>query len=127
MAGHRWLSPAWLVSFSLMALLIMAVACGDAAVPTQAPTAQEEPTATVQAATPTSTPLAVPKGQTFEFPLSPAWVSSGKFQNVVLQLVASINPGQWDVQACAGLPSCLVPSSPRFNGLIEYDPVNPGR
>ena len=132
MARHRWLNPGWLVFFTLMALLILAVACGETAVPTQEVTgvtpapAQEDPTPTAQAATPTSTPLVVPKGQTFEFPLSPAWVSNGKFQNVVLQLVASINPGQWDVQACAGLPSCLVPSSPRFNGLIEYDPVNPG-
>ena len=127
MAYRRWLNFGWLVSVPLLVTLIGAVACGEAEVPAQAPTTQAVAVNTLEpTVAPTAVPLEVLKSQTFEFPLSPEWVSGGKFQNMELQFVASINPGQWDVQACGGLPSCLVPSSPQFNGLIEYDPVNPG-
>jgi ABC-type transport system substrate-binding protein len=39
--------------------------------------------------------------------------------------VARNNPGFWDVHYGASLTTTLTPSGPRFNQLVEYDPVNP--
>jgi peptide/nickel transport system substrate-binding protein len=39
--------------------------------------------------------------------------------------VANNNPGFWDVHYGGSLHTTLVPSSPRFNQLVEYNPVNP--
>ena len=79
--------------------------------------------ARVPAAPPTPTPG--PEGQTFFFPWPPDWVARGKYQKMVLRGVTGFNPSQWDVQACGGLPGCLMPASPLFNGLVYHNPVNP--
>src|SRR5712692_4903692 len=65
------------------------------------------------------------EGQIFSFPWPPDWVARGKYQKMVLRGVTGFNPGQWDVQACGGLPGCLMPASPLFNGLVYHNPVNP--
>ena len=81
----------------------------------------------VMAATPIppATALVVVKNQTFAFPLKPAWVNNGKFQSKVLQYVGRSNPGQWDTHYCGSLFSCAIQTSPRFNQLVEYNPVEP--
>lgn len=71
-----------------------------------------------------ATPIPVLKGVTFAFPLKPKWVSKGKYHPMVLQIVGRGRGGHWDVHACASLFSCLIEVAPRFNGLVQYDPVN---
>ncbi len=78
-------------------------------------------------ALPTPAPLEVAKSQTFAFPAKPAWVNKGKYQSKVLQFVGRSNPGQWDTHYCGSLFSCAIATSPRFNGLVEYNPVVPGQ
>ena len=154
------LAPKWLFSIPLAVVLLIAVACGQAAEPstqaaTQAPPAATqasvpateppamEPAVTESDATmapasentpaptpqvvftivPTSTPL--PEGETVSFPLTPDWVSQGKQSDKILRFTSRSKPGQWDVHYCASLWSCLKVSGPKFNQLIEYDPVNP--
>ena len=74
---------------------------------------------------PAAPPMPGPEGQTFSFPWPPEWVARGKYQKMVLRGVTGFNPGQWDVQACGGLPGCLMPAGPLFNGLVYHNPVNP--
>ena len=76
-------------------------------------------------AAPAATPLVLIKNQTFAFPLKPAWVNKGKYQSKVLQHVGRSNPGQWDTHYCGSLFSCAIATSPRFNQLVEYNPVEP--
>lgn len=71
-----------------------------------------------------ATPIPVLKGKTFAFPSKPKWVSKGKYQPMVLNIVGRARGGQWDVHYCASLFSCLVEAAPKFNGLVQYDPVN---
>lgn len=66
-----------------------------------------------------------PTGTSFTFPLTPDWVNQGKYQSMILEIAAGSNPSNWDPQAGASLYSTLIPTSPRFNQLVEYDPVNP--
>jgi len=73
----------------------------------------------------TPVPLAITKGETFETPLSPAWVAKAKFNDMTLKVVTRSNPGQWDLHYCASIFSCLIPAGRQFNQLLEYDPVNP--
>ena len=56
-----------------------------------------------------------------------AWedIAAGKHYRGVFPLMAIRNPGFWDVHYGGSLNTVLTPSSPRFNGLVEYDPVNP--
>src|SRR6266853_847543 len=61
---------------------------------------------------PAAPPIPGPEGQTFAFPWPPDWVAQGKYQKMVLRGVTGFNPGQWDVQACGGLPGCLMPAGP---------------
>ena len=76
-------------------------------------------------AAPQPTALVVVKNQTFAFPLKPAWVNDGQYQSKVLQYVGRSNPGQWDTHYCGSLFSCAIQTSPRFNQLVEYNPVEP--
>ena len=41
-------------------------------------------------------------------------------------LVATSNPGFWDVHYGGSMNTVLIPSGPRFNQLLEYNPVKPG-
>ena len=46
-----------------------------------------------------ATAIPVLKDQTFAFPLKPKWVSKGKYQPIVLQIVGRGRGGHWDVHA----------------------------
>ena len=40
-------------------------------------------------------------------------------------MVATSNPGFWDVHYGGSMNTVLIPSGPRFNQILEYNPVNP--
>ena len=131
----RYLKPHWLV---VALVLGIAVACGGAAAPdtATAPVATEPPAVQAAADTPvppteammepTAAPTAmvVPSGTVMEFTLVPDWVAQGKYGQTI-NFAWRGNPGQWDMHYCASLFSCLMPSQPRFNQIVEYDPVAP--
>jgi peptide/nickel transport system substrate-binding protein len=54
--------------------------------------------------------------------VAPAWVSQGKYGGVV-PLTLGTDVSDWDVYK-GGHTSGLKPSGPRFNQLVEYNPVN---
>jgi len=134
MARQWLLKPEMLVAVPLMLIMIFAVACGGAEPAAEQPAATAKVTvpdtpAPTQVAAPVATvaptALAVPASTAMEFPLVPDWVANGKYQPKVLQFVSRSNPGQWDTHYCGSLFSCAIATSPRFNQLVEYDPVNP--
>ena len=115
-----------------------------AAAPTTAaaaqPTAQPDPDATptldpfagVQEPTPTrrldatATPVPVPTAT----PVGderPDWWQDGESKHYRgdFPLVATSNPGFWDVHYGGSMNTVLIPSGPRFNQILEYNPVNP--
>lgn len=55
------------------------------------------------------------------------WVSIGASMHYKgdFPLIATRNPGFWDVHYGGSLNTVLIPSSPRFSQLIEYNPVDP--
>ena len=57
----------------------------------------------------------------------PEYVDIGEANHYsgVFPLMAIRNPGFWDVHYGGSLNTVLTPSSPRFNGLVEYNPANP--
>jgi peptide/nickel transport system substrate-binding protein len=57
----------------------------------------------------------------------PEWVDIGEGHHYSgdFPFIATRNPGFWDVHYGGSLNTVLIPSSPRFNGLVEYDPVAP--
>ena len=59
-----------------------------------------------------------------EFPLVPDWASQGRRESIVLQIVQRIKPGEVDLHRCSSTLSCQRIFSPRFNQLIQYDPIN---
>ena len=73
----------------------------------------------------TAVPLAIPRGETFAFPVKPAWVKKAKSADFTLKIVTRSNPGQWDLHYCASIFSCLIPAGRQYNQLVEYDPANP--
>ena len=135
MKRHKLPRGIWLLSVVLMLVLSAAVACGGAAEPaTPSPTKIAEvtvpdtPVPAVEAApeaTVAPTAIAMETSITKEFPLVPDWTAGSIFQSTVLEMVGRSVAGSWDLHACACLYSCQIPSSRRFNGLVEYDPVNP--
>ena len=129
MPHFRWLSPKWLIPALLLLALMIAAACGGSATP--APATAEPPTAeplsTPEPTEPPAPPTAMiaPSGESFSFPLTPDWVSEGKYQSRYLQLVGRTNPGLWDLHFAGHLTASSVPAAPQFSTLVEYDPVNP--
>ena len=79
----------------------------------------------VVVATPQSLSGEMTLGKSFSFPLRPAWVSKGKYKPMILEIALGTNPSNWDPQSGSSLYGTLIPTSPRFNQLVEYDPVNP--
>ena len=132
MASHSFSKSSWIFAVPLILILAVAAACGGAEPPSAAPTAAasvpntpvpentEPPAATIA-----PTAVVVPSSVTVDFPLEPAWTAGSKFQPMVLEQIGRNAAGQWDVHACSSLYSCNIPSSKRFNGLVEYNPVNP--
>ncbi len=129
---NRLLSKsAVMIPIALLLASVFAVACGGSdtpedrsdvmtrAAPTQPPTATTPPTAT---AVPTIAPA--PRGEVMEFPLVPGWASQARHESMVLQIVQRIKPGEVDLHRCSSTLSCQRIFSPRFNQLIQYDPIN---
>ena len=57
----------------------------------------------------------------------PEWVEigAGKNYNGDFPLMGKSNPGFWDIHYGGSTNATLVPTSPRFNQLLEYNPVKP--
>jgi len=118
----------WMAAVVVTAALLIAVGCGGSATSEQDTAPAQVNTRVPATEVPAvSVPTAIPAiaGKTFTFPAVPAWVAKGKYQPMILQGLTGFNPGQWDVQSCGGLPTCLQPSSMQFNGLVYHDPNDP--
>ena len=81
-------------------------------------------------ATPLPTPESlsmevVLKGESFNFPIRPAWVSKGIRSDTVLEIGTRTNPGSWDPHYGGHLYESLIPTAPIFSQLTRYNPVNP--
>ena len=72
-------------------------------------------------------PTAIPAPQSMAAPEVPDWVGIGatKHYKGDFPLVTSRNPGKWDLHYSGSQSSTLTPSGPRFNQLLEYNPVEP--
>ena len=144
--------PRTLLALGALALTAVIVACGGAQTPpastgdtsaggsapaaTTAPEAGAPPTldpfAGVQEPTPTArldataTPVPVPTAVAVD--QRPAWWQEGETKHYRgdFPLVATSNPGFWDVHYGGSMNTVLIPSGPRFNQILEYNPVNPG-
>ena len=57
----------------------------------------------------------------------PNWWQEGETKHYrgTFPMVGNSNPGFWDVHYGGSLNTTLMPSSPRFNQLVEYNPVMP--
>jgi len=130
MPSRGWFDPKWVISGLLVLALAAAVACGGSTPPTSVPSSSTEtqPTSVPAAPTPVvvaPTAMVVPTGESFAYPLSPDWVSKGKYQSFVLQLVGRTNPGLWDMHFAGHLTATAVPAGPLHNTLVEFNPVSP--
>ena len=143
--------PRTLLALGALALTAVIVACGGAQTPpastgdtsaggsapaaTTAPEAGAAPTldpfAGVQEPTPTArldataTPVPVPTAMAVDE--RPNWWQEGESKHYRgdFPLVATSNPGFWDVHYGGSMNTVLIPSGPRFNQILEYNPVNP--
>ena len=131
-----WLfKPRYLVFIPVLVLLVIALACGDDATPT--PTATTQPTATPPPAVPTATtaaapaptattagapPTVVPTPTPAPALVVPDWVKQGKY-GTTINFSWSRDPGFLDVHYGGSESTTLTPSGPRFNQLIEFNPV----
>ena len=133
--------PRTLLALGALIALLAIAACGGTATPNQAgdsggsetaATPTLDPFAGVQEPTPTArldatnTPVPVPTAMAAD--QQPDWWVEGasKHYRGDFPLVATSNPGFWDVHYGGSMNTVLIPSGPRFNQLLEYNPVNPG-
>ena len=95
----------WMILFPIVAMMVIAAACGDDATSTPRPTATTSPTATPEAME------------------QPAWVQQGK-RSRVLNMLAFVSPDHWDLHqsCCAGGPGT---AAALFNNLVQQNPVDP--
>ena len=136
--------PQWFLLVSSAVLLMVGLACGGAATeqtttggstapaaPAAAATPTLDPFAGVQEPTPTArldataTPVPVPTAVAVD--ARPDWWQEGESQHYRgdFPLVATSNPGFWDVHYGGSMNTVLIPSGPRFNQILEYNPINP--
>ena len=135
--------PRALFALAAVTLSVFIVACGGAATeqtPTtggsSAPAAPAatptlDPFAGVQEPTPTArldataTPVPVPTAVAVD--ARPDWWQEGESKHYRgdFPLVATSNPGFWDVHYGGSMNTVLIPSGPRFNQILEYNPINP--
>lgn len=145
---RRLWHPRALLALGALMLTAALVACGGAATEETTTTdsgssaggspsgaAQATPTldpfAGAQAATPTApldataTPVPVPTAMAVDS--RPDWWQEGESKHYRgdFPLVATSNPGFWDVHYGGSMNTVLIPSGPRFNQILEYNPVNP--
>ena len=138
----RHLSP-WsktIKSVLSMFCLVFIVACGASATPTETPPSAttgappaattgaggdvDKPTTAAMDATPVPSVVVAPTSVPVPVPLDrPEWVSLGKHCACILPMVVVSDGGFWDVHYGGSSNSTLRPSSSRFNGLLERDPV----
>ena len=133
--------PRTLMALGALIALLPIAACGGTATPNQAgdsgggetaATPTLDPFAGVQEPTPTArldatnTPVPVPTAMAAD--QRPDWWVEGasKHYRGDFPLVATSNPGFWDVHYGGSMNTVLIPSGPRFNQLLEYNPVKPG-
>jgi peptide/nickel transport system substrate-binding protein len=141
--------PRTLLALGALAVTGVLVACGGATTTTPTTTGDTSGGASApaaQAATPTLNPFAGEQEPTPTAPLDvaptavpvptamvavdqrPDWWQEGEAQHYRgdFPLVATSNPGFWDVHYGGSMNTVLIPSGPRFNQILEYNPVNPG-
>ena len=145
---RRFWQPRTLLALGALALTAVIVACGgatttqdtassdsgSAAAPAAPAAAQATPTldpfAGVQEATPTArldaTPTPVPVPTAVPVDARPDWWQEGESKHYRgdFPLVATSNPGFWDVHYGGSMNTVLIPSGPRFNQILEYNPIN---
>ena len=143
---RRLWHPRTLLALWALALTAVIVGCGGAtttpettgggstgaAAPQAAATPTLNPFAGAEAPTPTAplnvAPTAVPVPTAMmAVDERPDWWQQGEDNHYRgdFPLVATHNPGFWDVHYGGSLNTVLIPSGPRFNQIIEYNPVNP--
>ncbi len=137
---RRMWHPRILLVAGVVALLAAIAACGGTAAPegagqtaaaTTAPTPTIDRMAAADQPTPTApldaTPTSVPVPTVMAVDERPDWwiEGAGKHYRGDFPLVAQYNPGFWDVHYGGSMNTVLVPSGPRFNQILEYNPVNP--
>ena len=137
--------PRALFVLGAVALSVFIIACGGAATeqtttggtsgaaaPEAAATPTLDPFAGMQEPTPTApldataTPVPVPTAMAVD--QRPDWWQEGESKHYRgdFPLVATSNPGFWDVHYGGSMNTVLIPSGPRFNQILEYNPINPG-
>ena len=136
MVQLRWLKPGMIIGVLLLAVLGLAAACGGDDVEVTREVVKEVPVTVVvtkvvqeevevtrevvmeKVLVQTPTPISMAMEQT-----TPDWVQLGKAGGGILTFLSSSNPGDWDMHR-VGSFATILPSSPRFNQLIEYNPMD---
>ncbi len=144
---RRFRHPGSLLALAALAITAVIVACGGAATTPStggdstggggnqaaAATPTLDPFAGVEEPTPTAplnvAPTAVPvPTAVVAVDQRPDWWQEGEANHYRgdFPLVATSNPGFWDVHYGGSMNTVLIPSGPRFNQILEYNPINPG-
>lgn len=115
MAHSRFFNPKLLVLFPVLALLLVALACGDDETATPVPTNTPQPAAATSTPLPTSTPA--------PSVMLPAFANQGK-RGGIIQMLGIVDPDHWDLHqsCCAGGPGT---AAALFSNLVQYNPVKP--
>ncbi len=141
--AHRYLGkPFALAGTSIVLLLLFIVACGSAAQPAEPEVVIKEVIKEVQVKGDTEVVekevvvekivekevvvFATPVAGVYEAEV-PDWVSVGAdhHYNGIIRFVHRANPGFLDLHYGASSTTVLLPSGPRFNQILAYDPTAP--
>ena len=143
--AHRYLGkPFALAGTSIVLLLLFIVACGSAAQPAEPEVVVKEVIKEVQVKGDTEVvekevvveKIVEKKVVVFATPVAgvyeaevPDWVSVGAdhHYNGVIRFIHRANPGFLDLHYGASSTTVLLPSGPRFNQILAYDPTNPSQ
>ena len=135
--------PRMLLAAGVLVLLVVIVGCGGTATSEQTGSTGGSSSPAQSEATPTLDPFAgaheptqvsvldvTPVAAPTVIPAEdrPDWWVEGESKHYRgdFPLVATSNPGFWDVHYGGSMNTVLIPSGPRFNQILEYNPVNPG-
>ena len=132
--AHQLFRPRFLVVFPLMLLLVIAVACGDDATATPAPTSPPqivEVTKVVEVTKEIEVTREVQVVETKVVIATPTPVPTPTIEPVggpryggVVPANAFRAPSHWDPHAASGSADTHA-SSPMYNQILEYNPLNP--